>query len=95
LGGLIATVSTGLEQEREAGAYVTSIGAHQVEFTHFTVSTATLGLKIFSHFLSPSLAMDMLLIKTSGIQISICDMDFREPKTMEIGWTPRAGASRD
>jgi hypothetical protein len=47
LGGLIATVSAGLEQEREAGAYIPSIGAHQVELTHLTIPTATLRLEIF------------------------------------------------
>jgi len=41
-------------------------------------------------------------IRSSGAQNSISDkyflelgLEFREPKTMEIGWTPRAGASRD
>lgn len=52
---------------------------------------------VFNTFLSPSLAMDRLLIKTSGPLFSINNqyflelgVDFREPKTMEIGWTPRA-----
>jgi len=63
--GLIATVNTGLEQEREAGAYITSIGAHQVEFTHLAISTATLRLKIFGTHIFSSLQFTWMKVGSS------------------------------